>query len=1156
MNTKPNLMLRIGSSMVGLAIALSPLIGEPIITGLVEYNGDDSVNTPAQYTGQTFTHPNLGEITLGTFGEDAPAFRDRVHQWNGATADLPLPSYLVGGEYIMSRNDNRDNPTYVLEVTVSEPVFVYMLVDNRLFDGSASDPPHGGEPLINWSLMPWLYSLQFEPVLTGHNRLNDDTLPDEVGVDENANGSIENWSSVYRAQFTDTDFPIALYEMGEGGRNMYGVVITPLPTSVNNPPVIGNLAPANNTLFYEAASGIQFEATTVSPNRLEPDNIQLLLNGEDVSAALVIEGTTTARTIAYNNLQPNTAYRAEITVADQSGRTTTQLVVFDTWNDANAVVIEAEDYNYGGGDFVDPAIPGSYEGLTGAPDVDYDHDPGVTNLAGVYRTNDVVAITAAADGQRQSFVDAGATDYQIGNFDVGNWLNYTRAIPEGTYEIYLRASAGALPHPVELAIVQGDPSTAGQERFPIGTFTVARDPSGGTYHYLPLLDATGAPALLSLSGNETVRLTSLQSMAPRAARLNFLFLVPVLDAPEQPYVSRVVPGAGERDVPQDSRVEVYLANGSAEVAGGTVQLSFNGVDVTASATVTPASDGVTVSYDPGVLPLNAVQDVSVLYQSTTGVNYTNAWSFTTIAHPAIITSVVETGGDDSVNTPAQYSGQTFLHPNLGPYTVPRFDEDVPAFRDRVHQWNSALAELGLPSYLAGREYIMIRNDNRDNAEFRLDITVSEPAFIYVLVDNRLTDGSGANPPESGLPLDQWTAMTWMATEGFQPVLNGLNRAFNPAVPDEVGVDEGGDGVGPGAGINQYSSIYYRQVPAGTVSVYQPDNAGRNMYGVVVAAVSTHAYIPTVSISSPANNSAYPDAPAEITLTADAQVQDSSIASVEFYHSGETLIGTAMAAPFRLTWSHVSPGRYEVTARATAASGESAVSRPISVIVGDVLSINFQDGTAEVPVGYLADLGDVFGDRGNGYSYGWDLDNTTSARNRDSANSLDERYDTLTHMQLATGGAVWEIELPNGRYRVQAVAGDPTATDSLYDIQAEGVTVLLGTPTAGNNWITGSGVVEVTDGRLTLSNGPTASNNKIAFVDIATLPGAQPEAPVLTASRQGNQLVLNWTGESASYTVQGKDTLADAEWEDLITTSENTASIEIQGAAGFFRVLAQ
>lgn len=36
----------------------------------------------------------------------------------------------------------------------------------------------------------------------------------------------------------------------------------------------------------------------------------------------------------------------------------------------------------------------------------------------------------------------------------------------------------------------------------------------------------------------------------------------------------------------------------------------------------------------------------------------------------------------------------------------------------------------------------------------------------------------------------------------------------------------------------------------------------------------------------------------------------------------------------------------------------------------MVSINFQPASALVPAGYLPDTSQVFGDRGNGHSYGW------------------------------------------------------------------------------------------------------------------------------------------------------------------------------------------
>src|SRR5687768_17539168 len=66
--------------------------------------------------------------------------------------------------------------------------------------------------------------------------------------------------------------------------------------------------------------------------------------------------------------------------------------------------------------------------------------------------------------------------------------------------------------------------------------------------------------------------------------------------------------------------------------------------------------------------------------------------------------------------------------------------------------------------------------------------------------------------------------------------------------------------------------------------------------------------------------------------------------------------------------------------------------------GYFAKVNFQPAGAAVPAGYVADVGLVYGDRGNGLSYGWDATNTAATRDRNAANSPDQRYDTLTHTQ--------------------------------------------------------------------------------------------------------------------------------------------------------------
>jgi hypothetical protein len=201
-----------------------------------------------------------------------------------------------------------------------------------------------------------------------------------------------------------------------------------------------------------------------------------------------------------------------------------------------------------------------------------------------------------------------------------------------------------------------------------------------------------------------------------------------------------------------------------------------------------------------------------------------------------ITSVVETGGDNETTDTitAKWTGQTFTVSVAGepipgatvgqPYTVGTFGHSAPGFVDRNHRYfDDVPNNLPVPSYLVGAEYIMSGNDNRDNNPgYRLDVTVANPSTAYMLIDNRL-GGNNADPPTFGP-----TAMQWILDQGWIATNNGLNRTMNTAVPDEVGFDEGADG-----GINQWFSVYKKDFTAGTFSLLQPDNAGQNMYGVVV-----------------------------------------------------------------------------------------------------------------------------------------------------------------------------------------------------------------------------------------------------------------------------------------------------------------------------------
>ena len=191
-------------------------------------------------------------------------------------------------------------------------------------------------------------------------------------------------------------------------------------------------------------------------------------------------------------------------------------------------------------------------------------------------------------------------------------------------------------------------------------------------------------------------------------------------------------------------------------------------------------------------------------------------------------------------------------------------------------------------------------------------------------------------------------------------------------------------------------------------------------------------------------------------------------------SGWSSTRKAWGAIAKLLWSSASTPK-GVIPRSQLYSA-SATAPPIRV--------NFQPASSSVPAGYLKDDGAAFGDRGNGYSYGWNVANVET-RDRNAANSPDQRYDTLIHLQKPSlPNAVWEIAVPNGAYLVRLVSGDPSYTDSVYRVAVEGVVTVNGTPSTGSRWLEGAQVVNVTDGRITITNAAGSQNNKLCFLEIS------------------------------------------------------------------------
>lgn len=65
------------------------------------------------------------------FREDCRAYVDRLHEWNGVD-DRGLPPFLVGGDYVMTFNDDKITTEIEIAVTLGQPAALYVLIDDRV----------------------------------------------------------------------------------------------------------------------------------------------------------------------------------------------------------------------------------------------------------------------------------------------------------------------------------------------------------------------------------------------------------------------------------------------------------------------------------------------------------------------------------------------------------------------------------------------------------------------------------------------------------------------------------------------------------------------------------------------------------------------------------------------------------------------------------------------------------------------------------------------------------------------------------------------------------------------------------------------------------------------------------------------------------------
>ena len=141
----------------------------------------------------------LPQIAPTLLEENAVTFVDRTHVY----ADIP--EFILGAQYVMLANDNKNMSAYELDLTMAANATLYVFVDNRM--GGAA----GGKDVNpNIDGMPWLTDMGF--VDTG----------EDIGIDESFDGGINQYFSIYALPVTVGTITIYGNTQGHGG-NMLGV---------------------------------------------------------------------------------------------------------------------------------------------------------------------------------------------------------------------------------------------------------------------------------------------------------------------------------------------------------------------------------------------------------------------------------------------------------------------------------------------------------------------------------------------------------------------------------------------------------------------------------------------------------------------------------------------------------------------------------------------------------------------------------------------------------------------------------------------------------------------------------------------------------------------------------------------------------------------
>jgi len=348
------------------------------------------------------------------------------------------------------------------------------------------------------------------------------------------------------------------------GCNLSYMVFVPIP-ALGLPPDIKNfnppfLTPGQNV--FVSTNQLTYQVTSLISS-LQTNNIHTYINGVSVPETFTGSSNNWTVSVPLNAIANQPSISVSISAVDNNSLSNGVTGTFDTFSQNN-LMIEAGDFDFNGGQWFDNPIETAtnntatnsyyyYPGGNFANSAVYGVDYSTTNVTAsetyVYRQDgntpgvyaQAVGTEVTSDFLRSKLINMGPsavppfeyvpseavpttnTDCDVGWFPPGTWINYTRTFPSNTYEIYGRlASGGAYSNAAMGLVTVGGVTQTTQM---LGTFSDANANGFQSWHWVPLM-SNGQPAVVTLSGAKTLKVTAPAGSATGSMNAHFYMFVP------------------------------------------------------------------------------------------------------------------------------------------------------------------------------------------------------------------------------------------------------------------------------------------------------------------------------------------------------------------------------------------------------------------------------------------------------------------------------------------------------------------------------------------------------------------------------------------------------------------------------------------------------